>query len=1640
MLWRKILVIIFVMNFFLSSAPVLAATTQDSTTSTSSEVFPSESSETVNQADSLPTQSTDPIEQASQSDDYSTMADPQIYTVIFETDTAHLFSNQSFQASIKLNQGDLLTDSQIPIFEESVQDDFEGWKIGDKLYSNEQLKQMEIDQNIQVVAQFKEKAQMTRQSLAVNQSIKDIIASANQSKVIVVPSPTGDGNPYHEYDANENGVKQGLFDLYTNGHNNDFVMYFGSNVTLGAATMAKAVPTAVSAANVTFTALTGKVNQLTITGVSNDPISNDTTSPTGAKTLSLPADSFFGNNIILRNIRYSGSRYYMNGYNLNLNGGSYGTSTSSIFGGTDNGDVTGNPIITVNSTGSGYWDFYGGNDSGGTLNGSTTLNFNNSSGNLRNLAGGAKVGTINGNTAVTINNLGGEITDSYYGGGVGNTASATANVTGNVVTNMDVQDQNTKFKLNSNVIYGGVQYGNINGTITTTIAGYGAIDGSNTGGLTTYPGFIGGSREGNIGSDRQKVAITNNIDFSKYSAGVTPFSGGNNVKGTITGSIKNTVRAGQRDKGALAGVYGGGSRNITTLSAAKLGTSNAVINSANDNFDSLTKEQRKAKAESAADFKVYGNIDLNILGGCVSLDTDPSYTRAAGYGGYIEGDTSVTLGTLTADKSVGGDGLVYSNYTAAYNLNNLSYDKTKNTRSYFTGYDVVGGGGTPGDSWSIYIYGHTKVTMNNVVARWTYGGNFSGVVDAPTNSSNYASEYVMNAGIADTTEGTGYIAQRTYGSSHTQINYGQVDWFTSGGGWGDWKQYGDASVEFVSGIHNGTVGGTYGYSGVANHVIDGNVSVSILGGDFSGSPSHTSDKAFSAGPSNQGTITGDATLTLDLRTVNGKTFVPPPKVEITAGRHASAINNYIKLGKTGSKVNLNIYANKDSGDVLKGATIFGDGGNTASDSQMSDVNINIDAPDSTIGTLYATQYSNVASDALLRNVNVKIQRIKSISGISGGNQTDNITNLVASNSAAKNIHSNFQIGQQVSDTSEFQTTPILISGVGLINFTSLDIDNKTTLTATTGNIKNGANATVASHSTTYNNFGDITLHDGSGLGILTNTAFISAGKLSINGENSLESPEGKGKVNISDINFSDPTDARLTWIKNSTTNTMTTQTGSWFGKQSSYQVLTINPTGKNAEKISPLNFKGIEKTTGKTFIGDNDITNSQEGYGLMLPGAVYDYQVNTPIAEGKGFIEHNVAQVTADNKPILQVWGSEVANTPVTKGRLVVPAVNKILPTLTFSPDKSSFSWLYSGEVVSTKVGSSSQIFTEQKNSDPVTWTSADGEYSYSINIKYSNKAEVTAKNAIITEKQAAAIQTKEDVVKLMTASGRPNLQSNLDDQLLALIKQPLAQDQLSRVHDIRFSTGTSTVNQATQDVQLTVVKDDSSIAPDGSFAIVAQDIQLKLVDANNLANLEALNQLTKASVIFADGRSSQVPSLPQATFDEVKGASDAKTVIANYTFSNSGQSATKDVNISILGTLSLNEVPSKVDFGAQKVSNTVKTYTPTVTGALKVKDTRGVDKQPWRLTLRESDKLADGSNDLSGLFNYTNSQGTVQITDQNIPVEERSAQSNDVIDITQQWDASYGLHLTVPVEKQLIGDYQGTLTWSLENVPGNNP
>ena len=139
-----------------------------------------------------------------------------------------------------------------------------------------------------------------------------------------------------------------------------------------------------------------------------------------------------------------------------------------------------------------------------------------------------------------------------------------------------------------------------------------------------------------------------------------------------------------------------------------------------------------------------------------------------------------------------------------------------------------------------------------------------------------------------------------------------------------------------------------------------------------------------------------------------------------------------------------------------------------------------------------------------------------------------------------------------------------------------------------------------------------------------------------------------------------------------------------------------------------------------------------------------------------------------------------------------------------------------------------------------------------------------------------------------------------------------------------------------------------------------------------------------------------------------------------------------------VVGYLSLASVPDGLEFGENQVSNKTENYRPTISGELVVSDTRGGAKKPWRLTLNQSEELKNGTISLEDALYYTSQLGEKQITTATQIVESGEFTADGSKNISADWQGSNGFKLTVPVEKQRVGDYSGKLSWKLEDVPGN--
>lgn len=502
---------------------------------------------------------------------------------------------------------------------------------------------------------------------------------------------------------------------------------------------------------------------------------------------------------------------------------------------------------------------------------------------------------------------------------------------------------------------------------------------------------------------------------------------------------------------------------------------------------------------------------------------------------------------------------------------------------------------------------------------------------------------------------------------------------------------------------------------------------------------------------------------------------------------------------------------------------------------------------------------------------------------------------------------------------------------GLINFTNLSIENGFTALANGGSVLNGKSATAANHYNTYNDTGHITVTDGSSFGTTT-ASMISVGELTIEGESNIHSVAGKGRINVSHVNFEDD-DARLTWHREGSGVPVSSK-GTYFGDVSAFQVLTINPTVANASEITPFNFRGIYEATGATFVGDNDVQTeangvgaNKNGFGIMIPGSVIDYEVTAPVANGVGDIKHDVAEVAENNEPLtLDVWATERANVSTQKGRMIVPVKTgtPILPEFTFTPETTDTgSWVKKVEVVSSDVNHTySETIGEQLTSAPAKWKmDANGNgFSYDVKVTYSNKAEATAKNIIITEDDAKILADITAVTYTQEVKARPFMETSLNETQLNQIKTGLGEDELSKKYPITYTAKDkvpSTTNTDSATANLVVVKNGSTISSEKSFALYAKNASLMLYEAQNLADQPALDLKTHATTIFADNTADTSADLANSYLNTIRSVLTPSVIPVKYTATLDSETIEKSVDITVTGSIFISKATDHFNFGS---------------------------------------------------------------------------------------------------------------------------
>ena len=130
----------------------------------------------------------------------------------------------------------------------------------------------------------------------------------------------------------------------------------------------------------------------------------------------------------------------------------------------------------------------------------------------------------------------------------------------------------------------------------------------------------------------------------------------------------------------------------------------------------------------------------------------------------------------------------------------------------------------------------------------------------------------------------------------------------------------------------------------------------------------------------------------------------------------------------------------------------------------------------------------------------------------------------------------FNFGTNVDGTNNYQTEPLNATGLGVVNFTELNVTNGIKLMANGGNIKM-AFLLLPRIIVRLTMNSDQFIYLKRRIGITNTANLISASKLTVQDHATLETIPGTGKVNIADFEAVDPTKDELLWIKPTTDTT-----------------------------------------------------------------------------------------------------------------------------------------------------------------------------------------------------------------------------------------------------------------------------------------------------------------------------------------------------------------------------------------------------------------------------------------------------------------------------------------------------------------------
>lgn len=144
-----------------------------------------------------------------------------------------------------------------------------------------------------------------------------------------------------------------------------------------------------------------------------------------------------------------------------------------------------------------------------------------------------------------------------------------------------------------------------------------------------------------------------------------------------------------------------------------------------------------------------------------------------------------------------------------------------------------------------------------------------------------------------------------------------------------------------------------------------------------------------------------------------------------------------------------------------------------------------------------------------------------------------------------------------------------------------------------------------------------------------------------------------------------------------------------------------------------------------------------------------------------------------------------------------------------------------------------------------------------------------------------------------------------------------------------------------------------------------------------------------------------------------------------------------KTAIVTVKGKLELN-VPSIFDFGVHKLEKGTSYYEPRKKEEFTVIDRRGQGKA-WQLTAKLQTELtnANGKTLTNALiYKEHSSEKSITTTNSQLIASKTTTTNVDTTDVSANWSNNQGLLLKINAGDASIGEYTGTIEWTLNDTP----